>query len=474
MPAPRPGRLPAYLAALLAWLPASVVAHPVSQVGVDADVETNAVNVAVEVKTEDLVWFHLPAATNHAAVSATLLHQAAIRHQAVLSTGLHIYNEHGTELHGTVLGIDTGQIDRDELPAAELKTATVRYRFTYPLQTAPAYLTFRQTIGGTNSPVPCSMDLSIRRAGKFTAKPVNLPAGVPHSIELDWMTPAPTSLSEMRVQKAARLQRRLGITSFSGLHSFIHLGPSGVRHELILSLPDLHEWLPANGGDNAAEQARLEAFIRTNCPVSIDGAVVPPVVAGLRRHGLDTIDFAQPAPSTPNHPYQTRVAIVIRYPVTQPPRHVRLRWSAFTKQIPFVKSTVFSPNRSPQQTYFTAQRPSYNWHAAAENSDPLTRLMQEICHRLDLSPDSALIAQLRQDVGADVRTARLIEVSKSSAVWRMRTTEDHWGHRHEREQELGATYTVTDQRLRDFQVVHRSTVTERTYAIEVAAQTFIR
>lgn len=468
---------------------ASLIAHPVSQVAVDADVHTNHIRIGMEVKAEDLVWFHHPDGTNQVTISARLLRTAAQKHEPILRHGFRILDAQGRTLHGEQLAIDTTRLGNTDLTRAELSTATVHYTFNHPLNQPPTFLTFLQRFGGADPPVPTMMDLTVRREGRWIGKPVNLNAGIPHSVELDWTTAPPTSLLEIHRRNAARHQQRLGIPNFAGLRSFIHIEPHRVRHEILLPLHQLADWIPVDHTDpdfiTVDEQAALRplvlAFFQTNSPVTINGQSTTPTLARCRCHGLETIDLHTNAPPRRLSRHQARIAIVLNYPAKTPISRLRVNWYAFSKQVPFIKSVVYAPDTEPRHTYFTAQRPLFQWQGKppATKPNPFQILLRELSNQLHVVANESLLPQLHPPTSETITSARLLNTRRESAnrftaTWTLQTATDHWGHRHETRREYTAAIILQDERITTLRITNQSMGQSKTSLREVNPTPFIR
>ena len=111
----------------------------------------------------------------------------------------------------------------------------------------PRFLTVLQKFGGTKSVVPSIMDFMVLQKGIWTDKPTQLQHGRPHTIALDWENPptqAPKNWRELRKKREEEMQQRLGITSYTGLYSYIYLNDREVRHEILVPLLTFEKWLP--------------------------------------------------------------------------------------------------------------------------------------------------------------------------------------------------------------------------------------
>jgi hypothetical protein len=463
--------------------------HPVSQVSATANVTSSQVQLSLEVKAEDLVWFHHPTATNLTVISNALLREAARKHQTFLAEGFRILDGNGLQLPSRPRNVDTSSLSGETLPAADLKTAQVRYSFDFPLRHRPDNLTFQQNIGAPNSPVPCSLDLTVQRDGKWIEKPVNLETGVPRSFRFDWTRDPPDSLSAIRLQTENTRRQRLGITSFDDAYSFIHLSSGELRHELVLPLHLLAQWIDIPRVDSdfitESEQSALSSsatgFLVTHCPVSINGKVTGPSSIRIQFHGLDSIDLHQVAAPRRLHTLQARIAAVLSYPIKPSEPRLRIEWKNYSASMPFLRSTVFKVGSPPRHTYFTKQRPylEMTCDAASETASPMSALRRELFDRLHRSDGNAPLPQLNPHPNEEIETARLISVRQENEKgfelrWATESAVKHWGHRHLIKREYSGTALVSEDNQLDLRGVKELRLTSETSVPNVADVNYIR
>lgn len=317
----------------------------------------------MQVKAEDLVWFHKLTNQTEVSVSAEKLRTAAKLHQGSLLQHFHILDSRARPLHGRINGYDDSAIAETDLSTAELTTAEISYRLSFDLPKPEPWLTFKQDFGSDNATVPAMMELDVHHLGVRLDQPVNLPGDAPHWIRLDWANGPPSpprSLAEIRQRKRARHQKKLGLVDDLGVYSFIHIGFTNVRHELLLPLWKWRTW---------AQEARpaVEMFCRTNTGVRINGQPIRGRLARVSLHPPSTLDLGTGEQSDvdANH---ARVAVVLDYDHSTPLKEIRLEWRAFSKAIPFLKSMILAPGRNPTQTFFTNERRSFVWRAKSSDS----------------------------------------------------------------------------------------------------------
>jgi hypothetical protein len=368
----------------LAWFCAAafVVAHPISMSNTVANCREDEVLVELRVMLEDLVLFHGLKANRETLFSAADLRAAAKKHDAFLLNHFTVRDGQGRTLKGVVDRRDDEAIPDAGVPQVELMKLTAVYllKFT-PIENKPAFLTFTQTFGGEKSVVPSIMEFMALQTGVWIEKPVQLQPGQPHTVALDWENPpdqAPQNWRELRKKRAEEFQKRLGITSYGGLYSYIYLTDREVRHEILVPLLTFEKWLPltrANPeflevGEQEAARKKITEWFRGRNPVEIDGVPVQPVLQRLQFFGLDIRDFAQDAEPRRVSAYQARLGIILAYPAKAPPNRVRLTWDSFHDAAPFLRSVVYDHEKDPTEEFFVRDQPRWDW--AREGDPPAT------------------------------------------------------------------------------------------------------
>jgi hypothetical protein len=338
-----------------------------------ANCRENEVLVEMRVMLEDLVLFHGLKANSDTIFSATDLLMAAKKHDAFLLKHFTVRDARGRLLKGEVDRRDDTVISDDGVPSEKLMKLTVVYllKFT-PVENKPAFLTFTQNFGGEKSVVPSIMEFMVLQTGVWIEKPVQLQPGQPHTVALDWENPpdqAPQNWRELRKKRAEEFQKRLGITSYSGLYSYIYLTDREVRHEILMPLLTFEKWLPLTRANPAflevaeqeAARQKVAEWFRGRNPVEIDGVPVKPILQRLQFFGLDIRDFAENAEPRRVSAYQARLGIILKYPAKAPPNRVRLTWDSFHEAAPFLRSVVYDHEKDPTEEFFVRDQPRWEW-----------------------------------------------------------------------------------------------------------------
>ena len=338
-----------------------------------ANVREDEVLVELRIMLEDLVMFHGLKANAETIFKADDLRQAAEKHEAFLLKHFTVRDGKGRLLTGKLEERDITAIPDEGVPQVELMRRQAIYLMRFvPVEKKPKFLTFMQRFGGEKSVIPSIMDFMVLQNGVWTAKPVQLGAGRPHTAEFDWENPpdeAPQSWRKLREKQEAEFQKRLGITSYSGLYSYIYLNDQEARHEILVPLVTFEKWLPLERADPAfitvaeqdAARQKIGEWFRGRNPVEIDGIPVKAVLQRLQFFGLDINDFAQNAEPRRISAYQARLGIILGYPAKAPPNRVRLTWETFHEAAPFLRSVVFDRDLKPSEEFFVKDKPRFEW-----------------------------------------------------------------------------------------------------------------
>ena len=338
-----------------------------------ANVREDEVLVELRIMLEDLVLFHSLKADAQTLFKAEDLRKAAVSHDLFLLKNFTLRDGNGEVFKGEVQRRDLSAIPDEGVPQAELMKQHAVYLMRYvPPKKKPKFITVLQQFGGSKAVVPSVMDFMTLQNGVWQSKPTQLQHGRPHSVTFDWENPpteAPKNWRELRKKREEELQRKLGITSYTGLYSYIYLNDREVRHEILVPLLTFEEWLPIKRANpeflEVAEQdamrGQIAEWFRNRNPVEIDGIPVKPVLQRLQFFGLDIQDFAQNAEPRRISAYQARLGIILSYPAKAPPNRVNLTWEVFQESAPFLRSIVYDRNANPTEEFFVKDQPDFEW-----------------------------------------------------------------------------------------------------------------
>ena len=361
------------------WLAASILlfaadaalGHPISLTEATVDVQRDRVDVSVEVLVEDLVLYGPVAASGEGVYPAVELREAAQRHSKFVLDGLRLLNADGGKLVGQLVAVDHSKITDDGVIEADVKQVSVTYSLKFPVDEPLSFLTVSQRFGGEKAILPAMMDCQVRQTGVVLDLPQPLMIGQTLTTGFDWSKPPtpPKNWRELQERRRDRLKQQLGIASYSGLYSFLYITPGEVRHEILIPLLTLEEWLPIERADpnvlTVDEQKRLTnaigKFFEGLPSVVINGDEVSAVTSRVSFFGLDIRDFALNAEPRPVSMAQGRVGIILTYACDDVPQSVKARWETFSQYAPFLKSVVYEFDEEPSEHFFRPDSPEFQW-----------------------------------------------------------------------------------------------------------------
>ena len=353
-------------------MPRAAVAHPISLSSAVINVRDDGVRVELNIMLEDLVLYYRISAKKDLRFRADDLKQAAKKHHEFLLKYFVIRDANGERVPGKVASVDTQQIPAIGALQAELMKKTLTYILEFPLDSPQKFLTFTQTFGGLQAVLPAVMDCMILQNEVLLETSTQLTAAQPYIVKFDWKNPpkqSPRSWKELRAKKQEQFRQRLGITSYSSLHSYIYITDYEVRHEILVPLLSFETWMKIERrnpefldiDEQDAARKRIEAFFRDRNPVNIDGVSVKPVLARLNFFGLDINDFAVNAKPRRISVYHARLGIILSYSTKGTPGKVGLQWNTFNKYAPFLRSIVYVHDELPREFVFRKDGQRFEW-----------------------------------------------------------------------------------------------------------------
>ena len=483
-------------------------AHPISLSYLTLDVQEDKAIAEIEILAEDLVLYQQVPLTDGEVYAADLMKTAASKHCKFLESYFIVRDANGRSIKGVLKNIDMQSLDSG-VAQADLKKKQVLYRYEFAIPKQSPFVTVMQFFGGKKAILPSLMDCTILQNGVLLEFSRQLLANKPHSIRLDWENPpkrAPKSLKEIRQRKQAERERRLGITSYSGLYSFVYITPTHVRHEILVPLLTLEDWLPIKRknpeflevNEQIAAADSIERLFASKCVVKANGKTLDTKLSRLNFFGLDINDFALNAKPRKVSVYQARLGIILSYPTASRPTDVSVNWHLLNEQTTFLKSTVYVGDSAPKEFRFTRDNAEFLWkgtldapglaksgfvrdglttgtikpgsekavllgllkHAYAafelrNDSQRYDRLAQiatgELLRRLFLQFKQSLMMSEQGGAIARVRKVNVISTNvkerengrfKCEVRWRAAGSVEHWGHIHTRDNEYSANFVI--------------------------------
>jgi hypothetical protein len=492
------------------WLVLSVdgLAHPVSLSSAVVDVTEGQVRVELQIMLEDLVLYHNLASDGDLNYSSADLRSAAEKHRQFILDFFSILDAAGHRLKGEVQLLNTDQIEGDWIPQRELMQRFISMDLMFGLEDSkPDFLTFIQNFGGQQSALPAVMDLHVA-CNEVFLESAQIPFNRPHTVQIDWTLSQDgrrETLAELRKRRKQQFQARLGISSYSGLYSFLYIQPFCVRHEILIPVLSMEPWIPVarkhldflEVEEQQAAATTIRHFFESHGIATINGQVVSGRVERVNFFGLDINDFALNAEPRRVNVHQARVGIIVTYPSPEPPESVTFAWNQFNEQAPFIDTVLLIGDQKPDRFYFHPRSTLFEWKGSfalpviepVRENQPLsgeqqlhnvlggllTNVYRAFNFREDGDVYDALQASIHGDLlrqvylrvkrsllvaeqGGEQSQAQRVEVvavrpqgaGKNSfeATWRVASTCEHWGHVHARLSEYRAELSlVADEGL---------------------------
>ena len=371
---------------LLLSFASGLQAHPISMSAAAVNAQPDEILVNLKIMLEDLVMYHgLQSGANERFSHADLT-RAAEQHRAFILKYFAIRDARGELLNGEIRRLDLSQIPPEGAPQAVLMARNVFYHVAFPLSQPQEFITFTQTFGGKDAVLPAVMELIVFQNRILLQRSAQLQQNRPHTVRFDWDNP-PTAAAQNRrpdiLQQRDAFEKQLGITSYTGLYSFLYITTQEVRHELLMPLATLEQWLPLKRAqtdfievsEQQAARNHIEAFFQQHATLSINGQITHPVMARLQFFGLDIQDFAQNATPRRVSAHQTRIGVILSYATTSAPRQVDMTWELFNAYAPFLRSVVYAYDQEPSMHDFKKGASDWHWTHPGDITPPaLSRL----------------------------------------------------------------------------------------------------
>ncbi len=508
---------PAFITVILFAFLQNALTHPISLTSARALVYEDKIDLAIDIMAEDyMLYYGLVPDTNNR-IPADKLQQSLEEHRYFLLGGLKIFDSAGNTIKGTVKGIE-GSIPENGIETERLMDVLFTYHLTYPLEKRPDFLTFSQSFGSGYVMLPSVMELMVVQEGFEPDPPVILSSGEnPATFEFFWDGNKPGQSTGLQAwaEKKQRLQeKRMGISSYTAIYSFIYITDHEVRLELLIPLATLETWVPMERNDRAfleiEEQESaypvLETFFQNINRVRIDGIEVKPTVQRLDFYGLSFRDFAvRPEKKRLSAP-TARIGIILSYSTFGPPARVNIKWELFNAYVYNAKAVVIAHDTTTVHQ-FNIYKPLLEWLnpgtpekkqvqavsagtgnnlTADERKSITTALLKNVYRAFDWHKESDIYDALAQSIRGDllaevylnirkslilreqggaISTVKNVEVldatiTASDAVsfranmnWTVEGTVEHWGHIHTRINQFAAEFIVQESDS-EWKIVH--------------------
>lgn len=477
---------------LASLIPLQLFAHPISLSSTIVDIQEDKIAVEMEIMLEDLALYQGLAADGEMKYSAVGLLEAAKKHRQFVLDYFAILDSSGNRLTGTIKSESLDQIEAGGVAQSEMMQRNITYEIVYHLkEQKPTFLTFKQNFGGDRSALPALMDLYLMQTGLFIESK-QVAWGRPHTIKLDWLRKPDTvreSFAQLRKKREEQLRDRLGISSYTGLFSFLYITRFEVRHEILIPLLTLEQWLPIprkeadflEVEEQSAARTAIEEFFGKRNPVTINGKSVEARLSRLNFFTLDINDFAMNAEPRRVSVHQARVGVILSFPNRESPTSASVKWDAFNEFAPSIQSVVLIGNEAPNTFYFHSKSTTFEWSgnltgphvepvrtntekfSTLESNEIIRQVLTNVYRSFDFRTDEEVYDALATSVIGDLLRETYLRVKRSlllaeqggalshatavevvssvpvsvpanawEVTWRVTGVSEHWGHVHTR------------------------------------------
>jgi hypothetical protein len=244
---------------------------------------------------------------------------------------------------------------RQRVPEAPADKRVLYAEISYPFTQKPAELTF----------IPPQDDAGLTTVSVgFIAYHKSVPIidfrylGAPAHVQLDWADPWYSKFDNPNLKRHHK----------SALMSFLYVEPYEVRHEILVRVKDMAQWMKLGlRGDTYIEVDELEGlkqrigeFLLEKNPVLIDGRALKPILdrtnfVKVSLQGIKLVEVPERMEIS-----TAIIGVIITYLTEGLPQEVTVDWELFTDQIERVPATATDP-AGPLQTYVTPDDNVHTW-----------------------------------------------------------------------------------------------------------------
>ena len=244
---------------------------------------------------------------------------------------------------------------RQRVPEAPADKRVLYAEISYPFTQKPAELTF----------IPPQDDAGLTTVSVgFIAYHKSVPIidfrylGAPAHVQLDWADPWYSKFDNPNLKRHHK----------SALMSFLYVEPYEVRHEILVRVKDMEQWMKLGlRGDTYIEVDELEGlkqrigeFLLEKNPLLIDGRALKPILdrtnfVKVSLQGIKLVEVPERMEIS-----TAIIGVIITYLTEGLPQEVTVDWELFTDQIERVPATATDP-AGPLQTYVTPDDNVHTW-----------------------------------------------------------------------------------------------------------------
>ena len=250
---------------------------------------------------------------------------------------------------------------RQRVPEAPADKRVLYAEVSFPFEGQPAELTF----------IPPQDDEGLATVAiGFIAYHKAVPIidfrylGAPAHVQLDWADPWYTKFDNPNLKRHHK----------SALMTFLYVEPFEVRHEILVRVKDMEEWMDLGlSGDSWIEvdelgelKQRIGEFLLQKNPVLIDGQEIKPILdrtnfVKVSLQGIKLVEIPERMEIS-----TAIVGVIITYLTEGLPQEVTVDWELFTEQIERVPATATDP-AGPLPTFLTPDDKVHTWKNFLKN-----------------------------------------------------------------------------------------------------------
>ncbi len=337
--------------------------HPFVQTIADVFVNRKSMTVRLSSSADELDLIHEIIPLENGKYDTDELIEGVNIHAEFLLERFEIYDPAGNKLEGKVVEKPNWKIPAEGIDSGRLIDYMLDFTFEYSYSEPPEYLTFQNYIIDFNFALPSEVKLVVRQSGSDVPYAESLKVKQPKTVRFDWDKPLKNHLTgaELREWFNETREKTLGMTSYGGVYSFIYVTPREVRHEVLIPLANLKEFINFEQADpwylevEEQDKARplIEAFFADGNPVAVNGKVIEPVFDRFDFGGLDVRDFGKMRQRKRISLANGRVGVIMSFPTRNIPDTVTVTWTKFSKMLKDVDVVVIGPDDVVEKKQFS-------------------------------------------------------------------------------------------------------------------------
>ncbi len=193
--------------------------------------------------------------------------------------------------------------------------------------------------------------------------------GAPAKLNLDWSDPWYSKFDNPNLKRHHK----------SAMMSFLYIEPHEVRHEILIRVKDLEEWMDLGlRGNEYIEvdelddlKQRIGSFLLSKNPLKVDDVALKPVLdrsnyVTVGINGIRILEQPQRLEIS-----TAIVGVIIAYLTNGLPQQVGVNWELFTEQVQRIPATATDP-AGPLPTFLTPDDNIHTWNNYLKNYTPPT------------------------------------------------------------------------------------------------------